>query len=159
MEVALRLRRERALPSMVLARSWHRMLPGCEFDPNTVRANFNATRQPFVGLPADMLAEQLGRAIDDSLRIYQAVDADTDPRVHSSAAAMFAVRLVDLGLLDEPHNVAVLIGLRQLEEAEEDCVAWNYTPGASQPLAEKMLGAAQMLGYYGMKLRSLPTPR
>lgn len=156
-EFALRCRRERAIPSLVLGRSWQRMLPGVQFDPNTVIGNRNASRQAFVGLPQDMFQKELLRSIEDATRIYQAVSADTDARLHGCAAAMFAVRLVDLGLLDEPQNMAVLIGLRILEEAEEFSSEWNYTPGLVQPLAEKMLSEAQMLGYYGMKIRSLPT--
>jgi hypothetical protein len=156
-EFALRCRRERAIPSLVLGRSWQRMLPGCEFDPNTVTANRNATRQAFVGLDQDMFQKELQRSIQDATLIYRAVDADTDARLHGCAAAMFAVRLVDLGLLDEPQNMAVLIGLRILEEAEEHPAEWSYTPGSIQPLVEKMLSTAQSLGYYGMKIRSLPT--
>ncbi|MEE8537445.1 MAG: hypothetical protein V3S71_05510 [Acidobacteriota bacterium] len=156
-EFALRVRRERSIPCMVLAASWHRMLPDCEFDPNTVTANFNATRQPFVGLPEDMFRTELARTAEDARKIYQAVSADTDARRHACACAMFAVQLVDLGLLDEPQNMAALIGLRILDEAEEHSGEWNYTPGVIQPLAEEMLQAAQTLGYYGMKIRSLPS--
>lgn len=155
-EFALRCRRERAIPSLVLGRSWQRMLPGVQFDPNTVVANRNASRQAFVGLPQDMFQDELKRSIEDATRIYQAADADTDARTHGCAAAMFAVRLVDLGLLDEPQNMAVLIGLRILEEAEEHPSEWNYIQGTIQPLADKMLRVAQTLGYYGMKIRSLP---
>ncbi len=155
-EVVLQMRRERAIPSLVLGRSWQRMLPGCEFDPNTVKANRNATRQAFVGLDQDMFQKELQRSIQDATLIYEAVDAETDARLHGCAAAMFAVRLVDLGLLDEPQNMAVLLGLRILEEAEAHSSEWNYTPGLIQPLVEQMLRVAQTLGYYGMKIRSLP---
>ena len=150
-EAALRIRRERALPSLVVlwAFSYVKRETGNVFDPNTVRALQLACRQPFVGLNAELFKEQLQRANRDAHLIYQGQSPDVDTRVRALVACMFAVRLVDLDLLDEPHNNGVLVSLKTLEEADSHPEDWNYTPDTLRGPADGMLKAAQVMGYYG----------
>ena len=152
-EAALRQRRERALPALMLGHAFARLFKeqGTTFDPGVVKALTAACKQPFVGLPMALFNPELRRAVQDAKLAYQGAGAEVGPHTHCLGVAMLVVQLVDRGLLDEPQNQGVLTSLRLLDEAEEHPGDWNHVPGTLQPVADQMLKAAQLLGYYGAR--------
>lgn len=157
----LRGRRELSIPSMLLAWAIGRQVTTLkdEFDPEILQAIAASSRRPFAGMDWYTMDKQLDESLEDSKNIFQAVPADTDPRTHTQAVAMFCLKLVDQDLIEDKANQAVLVSLRLLEEAEDTGSYWRYIPGVTQPLADKMLKHAEFLGYYGGKIRSLPNIR
>jgi hypothetical protein len=101
---------------------------------------------PLADLPDSLIqtcasrTDRIATALLDSL-------ASDDPRQMILACAMFNLKLVDEGLLDDPGNQAVLASLLLITEAREE-PDWLLRERQTTAAAGNMLVRARLLGLY-----------
>jgi hypothetical protein len=146
---------EKAVPAHMLAL----MLEGCGRQGYECRSDIlmhlnNAAAAPLAKLDAFSIS-RLAKKIDDiSTSLLNHLSPD-DPRDGLYCCAMFCLKLVDEGLLDDKQNQAVLVSLLLIDDVKDDrkdvqgqSSVWEVDEARWKAKAGDMLFRAHLLGLY-----------
>jgi hypothetical protein len=114
----------------------------------------NAAASPLAGLDAFTIARLAKRIDDIAVSLLNSLSPD-DPREGLYCCAMFCLKLVDEGLLEDKQNQAVLVSLLLLDDAKDDrkdvngaTAVWRLEEAKWKAKASDMLLRAHLQGLF-----------
>lgn len=120
----------------------------------------NAAISPLAGLDEFSIARLAKRVDDIAVGLLTHLSPD-DPRDGLYCCAMFCLRLIDEGLLDDKQNQAVLVSLLLLDDAKDDRkdvngaeAVWRVDEARWKSKASDMMLRANLQGLYLRTIKS-----
>lgn len=127
---------------------------GVEARADLIHKLNNAAAAPLASL--DMFSvSRIAKKTDDAARALLHELSPDDPREGLYVSAMLAIVLLDEGLITDPQNMAVLVGLLLMEDVKDDSrdvngqsAIWKERERQWQKDAKNLIRRAKLLGYY-----------